>query len=89
MPELGPGLLAGGLDVQNEQEHRGHQHKQDAGHKTELVNFHERLPLLSTNRMLDQAIINNAFRISLSPPGKIEPLRQPFDPGRPHPHLAP
>jgi hypothetical protein len=79
MAGLGPGLLAGGLDVQNEQEYRGNQHKQDTGHKTELVNFHERLPLLSTNRMLDQAIINNAFRISLSPPGKAEPPRQPLD----------
>jgi hypothetical protein len=70
-PGLSPGLLARGLDVQNQQEHRGHQHKENAGHKTELVNFHERLPLLSTKGMLDQAIINNAFRISLSPPGKI------------------
>lgn len=39
---IGSALAAAGLDIQNNQEHRRHQHEHQAGDEAEVVGFHRK-----------------------------------------------
>ena len=58
-------LLTRRLNVQNQQKNRRYQNKKNAGYKTKLIDFHQCLPLLSTQQHNAGILVPN--RLSLSP----------------------